>query len=212
MIRIAVSKGRVAEASLTYLQSQGYAFTQASDRQLWLMDDSGQIELVFLKATDVPLYVEKGVADLGIVGRDVLLENPAEVYELLDLGFGKCQMCLAGRENDDPSTYSFLRLASKYPHVANSYLSTRGLSGQVTALQGSVELAPLLGISDMIVDLVESGKTLKAHQLVVHEVLFEVTSSLIANRVLYKLRNEELGPFVGRWEQQLKSENPKESS
>lgn len=212
MIRIAVSKGRVADASLNYLQTQGYSFNQASDRQLWLMDDTAQIELVFLKASDVPLYVEKGVADLGIVGRDVLLENPAEVYELLDLGFGKCQMCLAGRADDQPSRYNFLRLASKYPHVANSYLNAKGFSGQVTALQGSVELAPLLGISDMIVDLVESGKTLKAHHLIVHEVLFEVSSTLIANPVLYKLRNDELGPFVGAWEQQLKSESQKESS
>lgn len=203
MIRIAVSKGRVAKDSLSYLETQGYVFSKTSDRQLWVMDDSQKIEMVFLKAQDVPLYVEKGVADFGIVGRDVLLESPAEVFELLDLQIGKCQMCLAGRPSDKPETYNFLRLASKYPNVANNYLSAKGQSGQVTPLQGSVELAPLLGISDMIIDLVESGNTLKAHDLVVHEVLFEVSSALIANRVRYTLKSEELRPFVNDWKAQL---------
>jgi ATP phosphoribosyltransferase len=199
MIRIAVSKGRVAKQALEQLKAFGYTFSTFPERQLWAVDDLNQLELIFLKAQDVPLYVEKGVADLGIVGEDVLRENPLALYSLLNLNIGRCQMCLAGSADVIPDDIPYLRLASKYPNIAKAYLEDQAQAGAVMTLQGSVELAPLLGISDLIVDLVESGQTLDAHDLVVHKVLFEVSATLIANQKLYALKKETLEPFVNNW-------------
>ncbi len=199
MIRIAVSKGRVAKQALEQLKAFGYTFSTFPERQLWAVDDLDQLELIFLKAQDVPLYVEKGVADLGIVGEDVLRENPLTLYSLLNLNIGHCQMCLAGSPDVIPDDIPYLRLASKYPNIARAYLEDQAQSGAVMTLQGSVELAPLLGISDLIVDLVESGQTLAAHDLVVHKVLFEVSATLIANQNLYALKRHLLEPFINAW-------------
>lgn len=199
MIRIALSKGRVAENALEQLKALGYTFSHFPKRQLWLVDDQRKIELIFLKAQDVSLYVERGVADFGIVGKDVLLEEPLDLEALIDLNFSKCQMCLAGPKGLNPDTVPYLRLASKYPNIANQYLLSQGQSGSVVPLSGSVELAPILGISDLIVDIVESGETLKAHDLVVHKILFEISATLIANKQLYQLNKGKLEPFVARW-------------
>lgn len=203
MIRIAMSKGRVAENALEQLKALGYTFSCFPKRQLWVIDDLQEIELIFLKAQDVPIYVERGVADLGIVGSDVLQEEPLDLEALLDLNFSKCQMCLAGASDVNPDSIPYLRLASKYPNVAKAYLAENGQSGSVVSLSGSVELAPILGISDLIVDIVESGQTLKAHNLVVHKVLFNVSATLIANKQLYKLKSAKLEPFVKQWEDWL---------
>lgn len=199
MIRIAVSKGRVAEQALRQFEAFGYTFTQAPKRQLWRQDDTGALELIYLKAQDVPVYVAKGVAELGIVGSDVLRESPMNLISLLDLQIGKCQMCLAGPAKLEPDQIPYLRLASKYPNTTAQYLKDQRQAGAVLPLQGSVELAPILGISDMIVDLVESGQTLKAHDLVVHKVLFEVSATLVANPQLYTLRQDKLKPLVAKW-------------
>ena len=199
MIRIAISKGRVAEDALTQLKAFGFSFSNFPKRQLWTVDDSQTLELIFLKAQDVPFYVEKRVADLGIVGKDVLLENPLDLDELLNLQIGQCQMCLAGPADLNPDDIPYLRLASKYPNIAKAYLSAQRQNGAVMPLQGSVELAPLLGISDLIVDLVESGQTLKAHGLISYKTLFDVSATLIANQSLYRLKQSQLKPFVRRW-------------
>lgn len=199
MIRIALSKGRVADNALEQLKALGYTFSHFPKRQLWLIDDERRVELIFLKAQDVPLYVERGVADFGIVGKDVLLEEPLDLEALIDLNFSKCQMCLAGPKGLSPDAVPYLRLASKYPNIAKQYLSRQGQSGSVVSLSGSVELAPILGISDMIVDIVESGETLKAHNLVVYKVLFEVSATLIANKQLYQLKKSKLEAFVNTW-------------
>lgn len=204
MIRIAISKGRVAEDALARLRAFGFEFANLPERQLWAVDSTDQLELVFLKAQDVPLYVEKGVADLGIVGSDVLLENPRQLLNLLDLGIGRCQMCLAGPPAVLPDELPYLRLASKYPRIAAQYLSDQCQQGSVTSLQGSVELAPLLGVSDLIVDLVESGQTLKAHDLIVHKTLFEVSARLVANPQLYALKQQQIQPFVSHWANEVK--------
>lgn len=203
MIRIAISKGRVAEQALLQLSTFGYNFSQTPKRQLWIQDDSKTLELIYLKAQDVPNYVSKGVADLGIVGRDVLLERPMPLVELLDLQIGKCQMCLAGPNKLNPDQMPYLRLASKYPNTSYQYLKDQEQAGTVLKLQGSVELGPILGISDMIVDLVESGQTLAAHNLVVHKVLFDVSAILVANPQLYSLRKEMLSPLITSWSASL---------
>lgn len=208
MIRIAVSKGRVAEQALTQLRSFGYTFSQMPKRQLWIQDDSGTLELIYLKAQDVPVYVAKGVADLGIVGSDVLQETPLPLVALLDLQIGKCQMCLAGPSKLDPDQMPYLRLASKYPNTTCQYLKDQQQAGAVLPLQGSVELAPVLGISDMIVDLVESGQTLKAHNLIVHKVLFDVSATLVANPQLYALHQDKLNPLIKSWSASLMERSP----
>lgn len=195
-IRIALSKGRVASAAKEKLLSQGYAFPALDDRLLLTADESQSIELLLVKAQDVPTYVEKGVADLGIVGSDVLREQAADVFELTDLDFGHCRMCLCGAKGLDLKHFDFLRLASKYPLTAKHYLEAKQLQGEVTYLSGSVELAPLLGVSDFIIDIVESGKTLAAHDLVVHETLFKISSVLIANKIRYKLYYEQIKPLL----------------
>lgn len=195
-IRIALSKGRVASAAKEKLLRQGYEFPSQNDRLLLTMDESQSIELLLLKAQDVPTYVEKGVADLGIVGSDVLREQKSDVFELTELDFGHCLMCLCGAKELELKDFDFLRLASKYPLTAKRYLEDKQLSGEITYLSGSVELAPLLGVSDFIIDIVESGKTLAAHDLVVHETLFKISSVLIANKIRYKLHYEQISPLL----------------
>lgn len=195
-IRIALSKGRVASAAKDKLLSCGYRFPNSDERLLFIIDESQCLELLLLKAQDVPIYVEKGVADLGIVGADVLREQAFDVFMLKQLDFGHCRMCLCGSAELDLKALDYVRLASKYPQVAEDFLAQKGLPGEVTYLSGSVELAPLLGVSDFIVDIVESGKTLAAHQLVIHETLFDISSVLIANKIRYKLYFEAIQPIL----------------
>lgn len=195
-IRIALSKGRVASAAKDKLLRSGYRFPSDDARLLFIADEGQSVELLLLKAQDVPIYVEKGVADLGIVGADVLKEQSFDVFELLHLNFGHCRMCLCGAPELDFKSFDYVRLASKYPQISEAFLAQKGLPGEVTYLSGSVELAPLLGVSDFIVDIVESGKTLAAHQLTVHETLFDISSVLIANKIRYKLYIDALSPIV----------------
>ncbi len=206
MIRIAVSKGRLSEQLANQLAEFGIRFMSSDKRQLFSISEDGHIELVYLKAQDVPTYVSMGVADLGIVGTDVLKEHLCQsgtnesLVSLFDLKFGKCQMCLAGSPESHLETMPHVRLASKYPATAIAYLNEKNKSGVVLPLQGSVELAPVLGISDFIVDLVESGQTLKAHQLVILEVLFDVSATLIANRELLQINHTQIYPLISSWE------------
>lgn len=196
MIRIAVSKGRVAEQTLIKLNGLGYDFQPEDDRLLSVIDTTGNLELVFLKAQDIPFYVANAIADLGIVGNDILNEYPNTWIELMALDIGFCRMCLAGPRGRLPEQYKWLTLATKYPNAAKAFLKTRQLAGEIVPLQGSVELAPLLGISDLIVDLVETGSTLRAHDLVIHEELFTVSSRLIANPTSYQNLLYEIQPLL----------------
>lgn len=200
MIKIAVSKGRVAEDALAQLSKIGYSFAEVPERQLWAIDEKNEIQLLFIKAQDVPTCVDGGYVDLGIVGRDVLLESDTSSYEVLDINISECRMCLAGPKNMKEFDGKYIRLASKYPKIARKYLDDIEKSGEITALQGSLELAPFMGISDYIVDLVESGKTLEAHGLVVYKELFKVSSVLIANKKTFKKRQKVITPLVAEWE------------
>lgn len=195
-IRIALSKGRVAEAARQALSACGFDFQIPDDRLLTIQDTTSTIELLLLKAQDVPVYVEKGVADLGVVGSDVLYEQRFDIFSLSHLNFGHCSMCLCGPKKVSLENFDYVRLASKYPETAKRFLQDRGLLGDVTYLSGSVELAPLLGVSDFIIDIVESGKTLAAHDLIIHEELFQISSVLIANKIRYKLHFDKLKPLI----------------
>ncbi|UOF92764.1 ATP phosphoribosyltransferase [Fodinisporobacter ferrooxydans] len=191
-LTIALSKGRIMDQTLQLFHEAGIPVPADDDsRKLILESPCGTIRYMIAKPTDVPTYVEYGAADLGIVGKDVLLEAGRDVYELLDLGIGKCRMCVAGL----PETKYFgtvPRIASKYPRIATEYFRSLGQQVEVILLHGSVELAPLIGLAERIVDIVETGRTLVENGLVVLEEIVPISTRLIANRMSFRLREQEI--------------------
>ena len=156
-----------------------------------------EIDLLLLKPDDVPTYVEHGTADLGICGRDVLGERDLDLYQPVDLGFGRCRLVVAGRKGmSAPTNGRMPRVATKYPRAAGAHFARRGVQVEIVDLQGSVELAPLTGLADLIVDIVETGATLAQNGLEVKEEISQISSVLIANRASYKLREAAIGPLV----------------
>ncbi len=156
-----------------------------------------EIDMLLLKPDDVPTYVEHGTADLGICGRDVLGERDLDLYQPVDLGLGRCRLVVAGRKGAPPTTNGRMpRVATKYPRAAGDHFAKRGVQVEIVDLQGSVELAPLTGLSDLIVDIVETGTTLAQNGLEVREEISTVSTVLIANRASYKLREAVVGPLV----------------
>jgi ATP phosphoribosyltransferase len=197
-LTIGVPKGRVLKGLLPFFEKVGVGVQNLmqEDRRLIRESDDGSIRFLLLKPDDVPTYVEYGVADLGISGRDVLLERAYELYQPVDLGIGRCQMVVAGPAGTVIGTRP--RVATKFPKIAADYFAQKGIQAEVIYVGGSVELSPLVGLSDVIVDLVESGATLRENNLVVLETVCDISSVLIANRSLYKLRHAEIAPFVER--------------
>lgn len=205
VIRFALAKGRVAKKAIELLMALGYIFDDYSEksRKLIFTDTTGTIEFILVKSPDVPTYVEKGAADIGIVGNDILLEHPAQVYELLNLNIGRCKMCVAGYE-DHPIPYGKkMVVGTKYPVIAKKYFNTKNQLVDIIKINGSVELAPLIGLSDCIVDIVESGSTLKENGLAVLEEICEISSRLIVNQVSLKTKQELIDPIIREFETQL---------
>lgn len=201
-ITFALPKGRLAEKALKLLERAGLAVPEvpADSRRLVFDAPDGKSRFIMVKPSDVPIYVEYGVADLGIAGKDTILESRADVYDVLDLKTGRCRMVLAGPRGSEgvEARHAFLRVATKYPHVAEQHFLAQGLSIEIIGLSGSVELAPVTGLAERIVDLVETGSTLAAHDLVELEVLFHSSARLVVNRASHKLRFEVLEPLVER--------------
>jgi len=195
---VAVPKGRILAALSPLLTRAGIdaAPLHESDRRLVRPTADGSIAYVFLKPDDVPTYVEYGAADLGISGRDTLLERRHDLYTPVDLGIGRCRLVVAGprgaRVPDVP------RVATKYPRVAAEHFARRGVQAEIISVHGSVEIAPLVGLAHVIVDIVETGATLRENDLEVLELVAEVTTLLIANRAAYKLRAAAVRPLVER--------------
>ena len=207
-LTIALAKGRLAEKAVELLTKCGVDCANILNptRQLVLYDTSGQFRFLFVKPSDVPTYVEYGVADLGFVGKDTLLEEDKELYELLDLRFGQCKLCLAGKREDAKGiTTSVTRVATKYVNIAKKYFSTRG-EVEIIKLNGSVELGPIVGLSDIILDIVESGKTLKANNLEVKKEIFDISARLVANKVSYKKKGEMIKPLVSQLKELIEQE------
>jgi ATP phosphoribosyltransferase len=201
-LTIAVPRGTLFEGTLDLLDSIGVDTTEVRGNQRKLLfADAG---IVTVRPSDVPTYVEHGAADIGVTGKDVLLEQPdREVYELLDLGFGQCRMVVAAREGDDALGESLRRLgrvrvATKYPRVAAQYFAETGRQAEIVEVKGSVELAPLTGLVDGIVDLTASGRTLAENHLEVREEIEVCTARLIANPVAHKLKAEAIDALVDR--------------
>lgn len=196
MLTIALSKGRLAEETEVILERAGIDCSPLKNigRKLVLKTADGMLEYILVKPSDVATYVERGVADLGVCGKDVLLETCADVYEMCDLNIGKCAMCVAGF--DMPKKGKKPIVATKFSHIAAEYYAARGEDCDLIHLNGSVELAPIVGLSDVIIDLVQTGDTLKQNGLRILETIFQVSARLIANRVTLKIKREQMLPII----------------
>ena len=202
-IRIALTKGRLEKDTVGMFEQLGLDCTAVREkgRKLILPVGDGSIEVVLAKANDVITYVEHGVCDLGVVGKDTILEMQGKFYELLDLGFGRCKFALAVKNGTDfYSGYGVKTIASKYPNVTRRFFAAKGMDVDIVKIEGSVELAPLLELSDGIVDIVETGTTLKENGLEVYEDVCPISARLIANTVSMKLRHEELESLITKIE------------
>jgi len=205
-LKIAVAKGRVAKQTMKALCKAGYTLPDDPGRSLRIMDEDKTIDMLFVKSADVPTYVELGVVDIGIVGKDVIDEKTYQIYELMDLQIGKCDLCLAAYEEFDYNKISFLKIASKYPVQSYAFLESKGIQGQVIPLEGSVELGPIVGLSDCIIDIVETGRTLEENNLKVIESIKPISSRLIANKIRYKTNTDLILEFMNTLKLQLSLE------
>ena len=198
-LTIALAKGRLAEKTVELLEKCGVncAPLKKDTRKLVLCDADEKYKFIFVKPADVPTYIERGVADIGVVGKDTLLEEGKDIYEMLDLKFGLCSMCVAGFERKSESiTQNNLRVASKYVNIAREFYASKGMDVDIVKLTGSVELGPIIGLSDVIVDIVESGKTLEANGLTVLEEICKLSARLVVNKVSLKTKNAEIMPLI----------------
>lgn len=194
-INIALAKGRLGETGYDILKSRGLecAGLNGESRKLIHSNHKEKIRYVYVKAADVPIYVERGVADLGIVGKDTLLEEDRDIFEITDLKFGKCHFAVASFSGFNlEQVHGPLTIATKYPNVAKKFFAHKGIEIDIIKLNGSVELAPLLGLSDAIVDIVETGRTLEENGLVVIEPMYPVSARLVANKVSFKTKNKKI--------------------
>jgi ATP phosphoribosyltransferase len=192
MLTLAIAKGRTQDDALPLLARAGISLSEEAlaSRRLAIQDESGDYCFLFVKPADVPVYVEHGIADCGIVGRDVLLESKADLLLPLDLKIAWCQIAIAAQRADVlTSGLGMLRVATKYPNIARSHFGARGIPVEIIQLSGSVELAPALGLADCIVDLVATGETLRENGLTVVEVIAESTGRLVVNRASYQLKS-----------------------
>lgn len=196
-ITVALAKGRLAELSVEIFEKTGYDVEamKSKTRKLIFTDEKNKTKFILVKASDVPTYVEYGAADIGVVGKDTLIESDKNLYEVLDLGFGKCKMAVAGpiEMKGQLDGHNIMRVASKYPRIAREYFhKVKGQTVDIIKLNGSVELGPLVGLSEVIVDIVESGKTLKENGLDVLEDICELSARLVVNRVSMKLKRDKI--------------------
>ena len=203
-LRIALTKGRLEEKTTRLLEQMGYDVSQLRDkgRRLILDIPGSGLEAVLAKAPDVITYVEHGVCDLGVVGKDTIMEHGGSFFEVADLGFGRCRFALAVKKgNDFYSGYAEKTVATKYPNVTRRYFAGKSMDVRVIKIEGSVELAPLLDLSDGIVDIVETGTTLRENGLEVQEEVADVSARLIVNPASLKMRKKELEPLIAAIEQ-----------
>jgi ATP phosphoribosyltransferase len=197
-LTIAIAKGRLQAGTLELLANSGLCETKdlLSSRRLAIEDESGRFRFIFVKPMDVPVYVEHGIADCGVVGRDVLMESEADLLQPLTLGIGRCRIVVAAPAGKPGNGYGMLRVATKYPHIAAAHFGSRGQPVEIIELSGSVELAPVLGLADCIVDLVETGRTLHDNGLSIVEVIAESTGRLVVNRASYQLKAKAMGTLI----------------
>ncbi|MEA4832697.1 ATP phosphoribosyltransferase [bioreactor metagenome] len=201
MIRVALTKGRIEEQAVDLFEKAGYDVSQlrSKGRRLLFTLGDEHVEVVLAKAADVLTYLEHGACDVGIVGEDTIMEYNKPLYELMDLGFGKCHFALAGLKGHNfYEGYEHKKIATKYPNVAKAYFAEKGMNVEIVKIEGSVELAPILKLSDAIVDIVETGKTLRENGLEVYEEIAPVSARLAVNTASIKLKKAEIDSLVSR--------------
>ena len=194
LLNVALPKGRLGEKVLAIFEQAGFPCPSIHEtsRKLIFENEAAQVRYFWVKPSDVAIYVERGAADIGVAGKDILLEYQPDIYELLDLGIGKCKMAVAAKKDfrDDPGRT--LRVATKFSNVAQSYYLSKGRDIDIIKLNGSIELAPILGLSDVIVDIVETGTTLKENDLKVITEFMPISARFIANRASYQFKRKEI--------------------
>lgn len=209
MITIAVSKGRIYDDALPLLEAAGIVPIDdpKTCRKLILATTRPDVQLVIIRPTDVPTFVEYGAADMGVAGKDVLLEHGAEsLYEPLDLNIACCRLMTATHKNA-PELSGRIRVATKYVKIAQSYFASQGIQAEIIKLYGSMELAPLVGLADCIVDLVDTGNTLKANDLEPRELIMNISSRLVVNKAAMKMKHAAVSDLISHFEKALASRN-----
>ena len=200
MINIALPKGRLGEKVYNIFEGLGYGCPSINEnsRKLIFEDEKNGVRYFWVKPSDVAIYVEKGAADVGVAGKDILLEYNPDIYELLDLNIGKCRMCVAGEKGVRLREDRTLRVATKFPHIALDYYRKQGKDIEIIKLNGSIELAPLLKMSDVIVDIVETGSTLKENNLEVVDEIVNISARFISNKSSFKFKTKEITEMKNR--------------
>lgn len=193
-LNIALPKGRLGEKAYKIFAHIGYGCPEILEdsRKLIFKNEENGVCYFWAKPSDVAIYVERGAADVGIVGKDILLEGGHDVYELADLKMGKCRMAVAGKKGMQPSGERTIRVATKFPHIARDFYDKKGLDIDIIKLNGSIEIAPLLGLSDVIVDIVETGKTLYENDLEPYETIVPISARLVVNKASFQFKNKEI--------------------
>jgi len=205
-LRIALTKGRLEKDTVGLLESLGFDCTEVHEkgRKLILSIPDANLEVVLAKAADVITYVDRGVCDMGVVGKDTIMEMPGKFFEIVNLGFGKCKFALAAKKGVDfYEGFGVKTIATKYPNVARTFFEAKGMDVDIVKIEGSVELAPLLDLSDGIVDIVETGTTLKENGLEVKEDIAPIAARLIVNTVSMKMRQQEIEALVEKIEKKI---------
>ena len=197
-LNIALPKGRLGEKVLAIFEEAGFPCPSIHEpgRKLIFENEQARVRYFWVKPSDVAIYVERGAADIGVAGKDILLEYEPDVYELLDLHIGKCKMAVAAKKEFRDNPGRTLRVATNFSHIAASYYLSKGRDIDIIHLNGSIELAPILGLSDVIVDIVETGTTLRENNLIVVEEVVPISARLIANKASYKFKNTVIDNIV----------------
>ncbi|NLO45208.1 MAG: ATP phosphoribosyltransferase [Clostridiales bacterium] len=200
MLNIALPKGRLGENVYSIFNALGYGCSEIDEdnRKLIFTNNENGVRYFWAKPADVPIYVERGAADIGVSGKDLLLECNPDVYEIFDLSIGKCRLCVAGVKGARPDGDTTLRVATKYPNIARRYFRKKNRDIEIIKLNGSIEIAPLLGLSDVIVDIVETGATLRENNLEPYEDIVDISARLIANKSSSKFKHDEVGQLLSR--------------
>lgn len=198
MLNVALPKGRLGEKVYSMFEKAGFECPsiKENNRKLIFENPEKGVRYFWVKPSDVAIYVEHGAADIGIAGKDILLEYSPDVYELFDLDIGKCRMAVAAKSDFYDNTQKTLRVATKFTNITKNYYKALGRDIDIIHLNGSIELAPILGLSDVIVDIVETGTTLKENNLIVHETIVPISARLISNKASFKFKNDKIEEIV----------------
>ena len=209
MINIALPKGRLGEKVYAMFEKAGYECPsiKENNRKLIFENEEKGVRYFWVKPSDVAIYVERGAADIGVAGKDILCEYEPDIYELLDLNMGKCRMCVAGKKDFYDDTDRTLKVATKFVNIASKYYASISRDIDIIKLNGSIEIAPILGLSDVIVDIVETGTTLKENDLGVLETIMPISARLISNKVSFKFKTDEIERIAESLGEQVKTED-----